>query len=102
MIICKTIEQLRTQVSQWKQNGESIAFVPTMGHLHAGHLSLIDMAKQKASRVVVSIYVNPLQFSPDEDFDSYPRTLDDDLVQLKSCDTDLIFLPDNAIIILHG
>jgi len=102
MIICSTIEPLRTQVLQWKQNGESIAFVPTMGHLHAGHLSLIDKAKQKASRVVVSIYVNPLQFSPDEDFDSYPRTLDDDLVQLKSCNTDLIFLPDSAMIYPEG
>ena len=102
MISCNTIEQLRTQVSQWKQSGETIAFVPTMGNLHAGHLSLIDIAKQKASRVVVSIYVNPLQFSPDEDFASYPRTLDDDLAQLKSCDTDLIFLPDSAMIYPGG
>ena len=102
MITCNTVEQLRTQVSQWKQNGEIIAFVPTMGHLHAGHLSLIDIAKQKASRIVVSIYVNPLQFAPDEDFDSYPRTLDDDLAQLKLCDTDLIFLPDTAMIYPEG
>ena len=102
MISCNTIEQLRTQVSQWKQSGETIAFVPTMGHLHAGHLSLINIAKQKASRVVVSIYVNPLQFAPDEDFASYPRTLDDDLAQLKSCDTDLVFLPDTAMIYPDG
>ncbi|VAW53903.1 Pantoate--beta-alanine ligase [hydrothermal vent metagenome] len=102
MISCHTIEQLRTQVSQWQQNGETIAFVPTMGHLHAGHLSLIDIAKKKASRVIVSIYVNPLQFAQDEDFASYPRTLDDDLVQLKSCDIDLVFLPDSTMIYPEG
>jgi len=102
MISCNTIEQLRAQVSRWKQDGETIAFVPTMGNLHAGHLSLIDIAKQKASRVVVSIYVNPLQFAPDEDFASYPRTLDDDLAKLKSCDTDLIFIPDSAMLYPDG
>jgi len=102
MITCNTIEQLRTQVSQWRKEGETIAFVPTMGHLHDGHLSLIDIARQKASRVVVSIYVNPLQFAPDEDFASYPRTLGDDLEKLGTLDTDLIFLPDSAMIYPRG
>ena len=102
MITCKDIKQLRSQVSQWRKEGETVAFVPTMGHLHDGHLSLIDIAKQKASRVVVSIYVNPLQFAPDEDFDSYPRTLEDDLEKLETRDTDLVFLPDGSMIYPQG
>ena len=83
MITCQSIEQLREQIKSWRANNESIAFVPTMGNLHAGHLSLVELAKQKATRVVVSIYVNPLQFSPDVDFSSYPRTMDEDLEQLQ-------------------
>jgi pantoate--beta-alanine ligase len=73
-----------------------------MGNLHHGHLSLVEIALQKASRVVVSIYVNPMQFSPDEDFDSYPRTLDDDLDKLRSMDVDLVFIPDDATIYPRG
>ena len=73
-----------------------------MGNLHEGHLSLVKIAQQKASRVVVSIYVNPLQFSPDEDFDSYPRTLDDDLEKLKALDVDLVFTPDDSMIYPEG
>ncbi|MCW8942739.1 MAG: pantoate--beta-alanine ligase, partial [Gammaproteobacteria bacterium] len=84
MDICQQIEQLRTIVGGWRRSGETIAFVPTMGNLHQGHLSLVEMAQEKASRVVVSIYVNPLQFSPDEDFDSYPRTLETDLDKLRA------------------
>lgn len=102
MITCQSIEQLREQIKSWRDNNESIAFVPTMGNLHAGHLSLVELAKQKATRVVVSIYVNPLQFSPDEDFSSYPRTLDDDLEQLKSISTDLVFLPETEVIYPQG
>jgi len=99
---CNTIEQLRTQIKSWRALNESIALVPTMGNLHAGHLSLIELAKQKASRVVVSIYVNPLQFSPDEDFSSYPRTLKDDLEKLQSVGVDLVFLPETAMIYPQG
>jgi pantoate--beta-alanine ligase len=102
MITCKDIKPLRSQVSQWRESGETVAFVPTMGHLHDGHLSLIDIAKQKASRVIVSIYVNPLQFAPGEDFDSYPRSLEDDLEKLKAFNTNLVFLPDNSIIYPKG
>ncbi|MDB4575943.1 pantoate--beta-alanine ligase [bacterium] len=102
MDICQQIEPLRTIVGGWRKSGESIAFVPTMGNLHQGHLSLVEIAKKKASRVVVSIYVNPLQFSPDEDFDSYPRTLEADLDKLRSMDVDLVFTPDDAMIYPSG
>jgi pantoate--beta-alanine ligase len=102
MDICQQIEPLRTIVGGWRRSGESIAFVPTMGNLHQGHLSLVEIAKKKASRVVVSIYVNPLQFSPDEDFDSYPRTLEADLDKLRSMDVDLVFTPDDAMIYPSG
>ncbi len=100
--VCHNIESLRARVKQWRNNNETIAFVPTMGNLHEGHLSLVDIARQKAGRVVVSIYVNPLQFAPDEDFDSYPRTLDDDLKKLQTRGVDLVFTPDSAMIYPHG
>ena len=102
MILCKNIEQLRAQISEWRNKKETIAFVPTMGNLHAGHLSLVELAQQKAKHVVVSIYVNPLQFSPDEDFSSYPRTLEDDLMKLEAVGADLVFVPDTSIIFPRG
>ena len=102
MIVCKSIAQLRAQTSDWRNGRDSIAFVPTMGNLHAGHLSLVEIAQQKAARVVVSIYVNPLQFSPDEDFASYPRTLDDDLHKLEATGVDLVFIPDTSMIYPAG
>ena len=102
MQTCQNIEPLRTQISQWRSANETIAFVPTMGNLHEGHLSLVEIAQQKASRVVVSIYVNPLQFSPDEDFASYPRTLEDDLTKLEAMGVDLVFTPDDSMIYPDG
>ena len=102
MIVNNNLEQLRLQIKRWRNNNESIAFVPTMGNLHAGHLSLVEIAQQKAKHVVVSIYVNPLQFSPDEDFESYPRTLDADLSKLRALGVDLVFTPDNAMIYPRG
>ena len=102
MQTCRQIEQLRTTISGWRNKGERIAFVPTMGNLHEGHLSLVDIARQRASRVVVSIYVNPLQFAPDEDFDSYPRTLDHDLEKLKAKAVDLVFTPDDSMVYPQG
>lgn len=102
MIICQNITQLRTLLSEWRNNKETIAFVPTMGNLHEGHLSLVEIAQQKAARVVVSIYVNPLQFSPDEDFASYPRTLEDDLTKLEMMGVDLVFTPDTQMIYPNG
>lgn len=102
MLVCQNIKQLRAQISDWRNHGETIAFVPTMGNLHDGHLSLVDIAQQKASRVVVSVYVNPLQFSPDEDFESYPRTLQQDLEKLDNAGVDLVFTPDTSMIYPEG
>jgi pantoate--beta-alanine ligase len=93
MLTIKTVEQLREQIMQWKKQGHTIGFVPTMGNLHAGHLSLVDRAKQHADKVVVSIFVNPAQFGPDEDYETYPRTLDNDVKVLKQYSTDLLFTP---------
>ena len=102
MITCQNIEPLRAQINQWRKNNESIAFVPTMGNLHEGHLSLVEIAQKKAARVVVSIYVNPLQFSPDEDYASYPRTLEDDLKKLDALGVDLVFTPDSSLVYAKG
>ena len=101
MIVCQNIKQLREQTAMWRKNDERIAFVPTMGNLHDGHLSLVEIAHQHAVRVVVSIYVNPLQFAPGEDFASYPRTLEDDLKQLQMLGVDLVFTPDTQIVLFR-
>ena len=102
MIVCQNIKQLREQTAMWRKNDERIAFVPTMGNLHDGHLSLVEIAHQHAVRVVVSIYVNPLQFAPGEDFASYPRTLEDDLKQLQMLAVDLVFTPDTQMVYPNG
>src|SRR5512138_94813 len=85
---------LRRVVRAWRNAGERIAFVPTMGNLHAGHGSLISEARKHARRVVVSIFVNPLQFGPNEDYASYPRTPEDDRRMLESLGADLLFVPE--------
>lgn len=91
-----SIQALRSHIRQWKLAGLSIAFVPTMGNLHAGHLKLVTTAKQKADKVVVSIFVNPTQFGPNEDFASYPRTEKQDQTALQESSADLLFLPTVA------
>ena len=88
-----TIAEVRQQVRDWRQAGLTIGFVPTMGNLHAGHISLIDEARRHADRVVASIFVNPTQFGPSEDFDSYPRTLAADSEKLSAAGCDLLFAP---------
>ncbi len=94
---------VREYVDAWRGNGERIALVPTMGNLHDGHLSLIARAREKADRVVCSIFVNPMQFGPDEDLDGYPRTLASDKAALaKQGGVDLLFLPDMRTIYPYG
>ena len=89
----ESIPLLRETVHLWRMAGETVAFVPTMGNLHAGHLCLVEEAKQYADRVVVSIFVNPTQFSAGEDFAAYPRTPEDDAEKLREAGTDLLFMP---------
>jgi pantoate--beta-alanine ligase len=88
-----TVSELRNAVREWRSAGQSVALVPTMGNLHAGHLALVSKAKEKADRVVVSIFVNPTQFGVGEDFESYPRTEQEDQEKLNSSGADLVFLP---------
>ena len=93
-MIVRTIPALRRAVDGLRAKKSSIALVPTMGALHDGHLSLVRLAKRRASRVVVSIFVNPTQFAPTEDFSSYPRTWKADLARLTAENVDLIWNPD--------
>jgi len=93
---------LRQLISAWRAAGERIAIVPTMGSLHEGHLSLVEVAKQNADRVVATVFVNPTQFGPDEDFDVYPRTLKSDADKLAAVDADLLFAPDVATVYPYG
>jgi len=90
----RTVNDLRNQVAAWRKAGERVALVPTMGALHEGHLSLVALAKSKADRAVVSIFVNPSQFGPREDFKSYPRDQAGDLAKLGKAGADLVFTPD--------
>jgi len=88
-----TIAELRAQVMAWKRAGEQVALVPTMGNLHRGHIHLVERARELAPRTVASIFVNPMQFGPSEDFAAYPRTLDADSRQLETAGLDLLFAP---------
>ncbi len=94
MKLVHTIKEVREQIKEWKREGLTIGFVPTMGALHAGHLSLIEKSCEKCDKTVVSVFVNPIQFGPSEDLDKYPRTLDADC-ELAKC-ADLIFAPTPA------
>ena len=94
MIIVSTVEEVRKQIKEWKMQGQSIGFVPTMGYLHEGHKSLMDCARKENDGVVVSIFVNPMQFGPAEDLADYPRDLEHDTQICESAGTDLIFHPE--------
>ncbi len=97
----ESLVDLRNAVHTWKQAGESVALVPTLGNLHEGHLQLVDFARTRADRVVVSIFVNPLQFGPGEDFNSYPRTETEDARMLAMRQTDLLYLPGVDVMYPH-
>jgi len=91
-----TVADLRAQVKQWRNEGLRVGFVPTMGNLHDGHFALVDLARQHADRVVASIFVNPTQFGPNEDYALYPRTPDGDITGLAGHGCDALLLPSVA------
>ncbi len=98
----ESIKELRAQVKSWRMQGLTIAFVPTMGNLHDGHLALVKAAHLHADKVIASIFVNPMQFGLSEDIDNYPRTLAQDKASLIKVDADLLFTPTADIIYPKG
>ena len=96
MLLVHSKQELDEHLAEWRRQGDHVALVPTMGNLHAGHLSLVQLAREHAERVVVSIFVNPTQFGEGEDFEQYPRTLERDTRRLKTSAADLVFAPDVA------
>ena len=102
MQIITGAESLAAVVSNARQHGKSVSFVPTMGALHDGHMSLVTIAHEQSDFVVVSIFVNPLQFGANEDFEKYPRTLQDDAEKLSAANVDVLFAPDVEDVYPHG
>ncbi|MFL6592092.1 MAG: pantoate--beta-alanine ligase [Luteimonas sp.] len=100
--VISDLAELRGQIGQWKRDGLRIGFVPTMGNLHAGHFSLVDIARRNADRVVASVFVNPTQFGPNEDFARYPRTPEADARGLDAAGCDLLWLPSVDTMYPHG
>jgi pantoate--beta-alanine ligase len=96
--IAKTVPALRREIARWRGAGETIALVPTMGALHGGHLALVRLARRRADRVVVSIFVNPAQFAPTEDFSTYPRTFASDIAALAEQKVDLVWAPESVAV----
>lgn len=94
MLSVSGVEDLRARIAAWRGQGQRIVFVPTMGNLHAGHLALVARARTLGERVVVSVFVNPTQFAPGEDYATYPRTLEADRQRLEAAQVDLLFAPD--------
>ncbi|MFN3659120.1 MAG: pantoate--beta-alanine ligase [Pseudolabrys sp.] len=101
-LVTRTVPALRRALAPWRKRGERIALVPTMGALHAGHLALVKAARRRAERVVVSIFVNPTQFAPHEDFGSYPRTFDTDIDALREAKADLVWAPPATVMYPEG
>ena len=102
MQIVETAIALRTRIKNWRQQNQSVALVPTMGNLHEGHLSLVKRAQDVADIVVVSIFVNPLQFNDKKDLSDYPRTLNEDINLLSELDCDLVFTPAIEVMYPNG
>lgn len=93
MLLLNKISEVRENIKNWKKQGLTVALVPTMGALHLGHASLVKKAKEVADKVVVSVFVNPIQFGPNEDFDKYPRTIESDSKICEEIGVDIIFAP---------
>lgn len=102
MLVVNNPAALREQIGQWHREGRAIAFVPTMGNLHQGHLTLVEEARRHGDKVVVSIFVNPLQFDKAEDLANYPRTLEQDCAALEAAGVDLVFTPTPEIMYPQG
>jgi len=102
MIVAQSVTELKSEVARLRAAGKRVAFVPTMGNLHAGHRHLMEQARRHADAVVASIYVNPLQFGPQEDFNGYPRTPEQDRTMLEDAKVEVLFLPDDAVIYPRG
>ena len=102
MKIVETVSEVRQCVKQWRKEGLTVGLVPTMGYLHEGHKSLIDRAVSENDRVVVSVFVNPTQFGPNEDFESYPRDMDKDSALCEDAGASLIFHPQPEEMYLDG
>ena len=102
MLTIETRDELQSQLNEWRHQNDHIALVPTMGNLHSGHVELVRQAREHAERVVVSVYVNPTQFGPDEDFEDYPRTLELDKRRLKSSGVDALFVPTDETMYPFG
>ena len=93
MLVVQSRESLAEQLADWRSKGDQVALVPTMGNLHKGHIALVELAREHAERVIVSIFVNPTQFGEGEDYEDYPRTLERDTRRLKKAGADMIFAP---------
>ncbi|HMV70769.1 MAG TPA: pantoate--beta-alanine ligase [Pseudomonadales bacterium] len=102
MLICRTFAEIRDAVGEWRRSGESVVFVPTLGNLHDGHLQLVELGARHGNRVVVSIFVNQLQFGRNEDYALYPRTLDADVEKLRSVGASALFCPSDAEVYPNG
>ena len=102
MRVARTVPALRRAVMPWRKQGQRVALVPTMGALHAGHLALVRAARKRARRVMVSIFVNPAQFAPHEDFGAYPRTFDTDVAALAEMAVDLVWAPTVVVMYPRG